>query len=358
MSKVERPWDVARILSRRDALKSCLLLPAGALTAGRLLTGCSDQASMVNGIPMTSPMGVTSAGGSGAPAMMPPAMMPKPMTMPPAQMPKPPMMPPTAPMMGTPMAGGPAMPMGMGGNGAMMPMMPGGAAGMGGMMDVAGPGVAWASGGTKSMMGNYPNPFKGDMGAMCKVYPTQTLGPCYADGPEVREDISDGKDGLPTRLSLMIVDSSCKPIPNASVDIWAAGPDGAYSDYAAGTICNPAGGSSTMGQMFGRGVQMSDEAGQLNFNTVFPGWYRGRTLHIHFTIRVQGRELTSQLYFDDMLVDEILSQGYYKPRGMRDTNNMRDGIFRSGGASADQVLFQTAKRPDGVLHAWKVISLG
>jgi protocatechuate 3,4-dioxygenase beta subunit len=114
-----------------------------------------------------------------------------------------------------------------------------------------------------------------------------------------------------------------------------------------------------MGEMFGRGVQMSDEGGRVEFDMVFPGWYRGRTLHVHFTVRIDGRQsLTSQLYFEDALTDEIHAQGLYKARGMRDTTNMRDGIFRSGGASPDQILFKTAKRPDGVLHAWKTLSIG
>jgi hypothetical protein len=74
---------------------------------------------------------------------------------------------------------------------------------------------------------------------------------------------------------------------------------------------------------------------------------------------VNGREaITSQLYFQDALVDEILAQGYYKARGKRDTTNERDGIFRSGNATPEQVLMETAKRPDGILHAWKVLSIG
>jgi protocatechuate 3,4-dioxygenase beta subunit len=233
-----------------------------------------------------------------------------------------------------------------------------GASGGGTMMPVvAGPDVAWATGGTKAMMFDHPDPFADAMGASCMVYPAQTLGPCYAREPMLRKDISDGMDGLPTRISLLVTDGDCKPVPNASVDIWAAGPDGSYSAYASGTICNP-GRMATTGQMFGRGVQMSDEGGRVNFDMVFPGWYRGRTLHIHFTIRMDGREyLTSQLYFDDTLVDEILAQGSYAARGRRDTTNQSDFIFRSGGATIERVVFQTAKRPDGSLHAWKVLTL-
>lgn len=58
--------------------------------------------------------------------------------------------------------------------------------------------VPWAAGGTKSMRGNYPELFTtGAMGATCVLYPPQTLGPCYAEMPGTREDISDGMTGLP-----------------------------------------------------------------------------------------------------------------------------------------------------------------
>jgi protocatechuate 3,4-dioxygenase beta subunit len=224
---------------------------------------------------------------------------------------------------------------------------------------VAGPGVMWATGGTAMMAADYPDPFEMGAGTSCRLYPAQTLGPCYADQPMMRQDISDGLDGLPTRVSFLVVEADgCTPIPGATVDIWHSGSQGIYSAYATGTTCNP-GDDDVMSDMFCRGVQAADETGRVNFSTVFPGWYRGRTLHIHFTVRMGNNEIvTSQLYFDDALVDEILAQGYYAARGMRDTTNQRDGIFRSGGATAEQVVMEHAKRPDGVLHLWKVLAVG
>jgi protocatechuate 3,4-dioxygenase beta subunit len=224
---------------------------------------------------------------------------------------------------------------------------------------VAGPGVMWATGGTAMLAPSYPDPFVMGAGTTCRLYPSQTLGPCYAEEPMMREDISDGLDGLPTRVSFLVVGADgCTPISDATVDIWHSGSQGIYSAYAMGTICNP-GSEDVRSDMFCRGVQAVDETGRVNFSTVFPGWYRGRTLHIHFTVRVGGREVvTSQLYFEDELVDEILAQGFYKARGMRDTTNQRDGIFASGGASPAQVVMEHAKRPDGVLHLWKVLAIG
>jgi protocatechuate 3,4-dioxygenase beta subunit len=241
----------------------------------------------------------------------------------------------------------------------------GGAAGAAGTQGavgsgVAGPGVMWATGGTKSIMGNYPDPFtSGSTGAACKVYPTQTIGPCYANMPAMRSDISDGLGGLPMRLSFLVVKANgCTPVPNATIDIWHSGSQGIYSAYATGTVCNP-GTNDVKSMMFCRGVQTSDESGRCDFSTVFPGWYKGRTIHIHFTVRLNGKEsVTSQIYFEDALVDEILAQGDYKARGKRDTTNATDTQFKTGGATPDQILFTTAKRPDGALHAWKVLQIG
>jgi protocatechuate 3,4-dioxygenase beta subunit len=227
------------------------------------------------------------------------------------------------------------------------------AAGSGSLM------MGWASGGTKSMMGGYPDPFMtAPTGAACNLYPTQTLGPCYMRMPAMREDISDGMSGLPLRLSFLVVRNGCTPIPNASVDIWHSGSSGIYSAYATGTICNPST-TNVMSETFCRGALLTDETGRVNFSTVFPGWYSGRSVHIHFTVRINGtEEVTSQLYFEDALTTEIQAQGDYKARGMRSTTNSNDSTFRSGGATPEQIIMATAKRPDGVLHAWKVLSIG
>jgi protocatechuate 3,4-dioxygenase beta subunit len=219
--------------------------------------------------------------------------------------------------------------------------------------------VPWASGGTKTMRGNYPDPFTtGAMGAMCMLYPEQTIGPCYAEMPPAREDISDGMTGLPLRLSFLVVRADgCTPIPNASIDIWHSGFNGVYSAFEQGTICNP-GTDDVLSKRYCRGVQVTDAAGKANFSTIFPGWYTGRAVHIHFTVRLNGREaITSQLYFEDALCDEILAQGEYASRGPRDTTNATDLIFFLSDGSPAQFTFSTAKRQDGAMHAWKVLSV-
>jgi protocatechuate 3,4-dioxygenase beta subunit len=216
--------------------------------------------------------------------------------------------------------------------------------------------LPWASGGTKSMQGNYPDPFAGGAtGVACALYPAQTLGPCYASPVMSREDISDGVTGLPVRMSFLVVESDgCTPVPNAEVDVWSAGSNGVYSQFASG-VCNPAR-ADVASLRYCRGKQNTNAQGRVDFSTVFPGWYSGRTIHIHFTVRVGGQAyITSQLYFEDALSEEILQQVDYKARGTRDTTNRTDSVLRNGDLA--EVVFETAKRADGVLHAWKVLSV-
>jgi len=180
-----------------------------------------------------------------------------------------------------------------------------------------------------------------------------TLGPCYAETVE-RKDISEGQKGLPVRLAFLVVDESCKPIEGATVDIWHTSPDGLYSGDDSVSMCTLDDAEAIASRWF-RGVQTTDAKGRVDFDSCFPGWYSGRTIHIHFTIRVNGAEyVTSQLFFDDALSDEVVStQPIYKDRGERDTTNENDSVV-----SADEAAnstFQTKQMPDGALLAWKTL---
>lgn len=226
----------------------------------------------------------------------------------------------------------------------------------GGSPDAGGGKVTWATGGTKSMRGNYPDPFtSGAPGAACVLYPSMTIGPCYAQSPARREDISDGLTGLPVRLSFLVVrGSTCTPVPNAEVDIWHTGSNGVYSAFASG-ICNPDR-LNVASQRFCRGTQLTNADGRTDFSTIFPGWYTGRSIHIHFTVRVGTRSyLTSQLFFEDTLNDEIMGTSEYVARGKRDTTNKSDNILR--GVDLSKVVLSWTQRSDGALHAWKVLQI-
>lgn len=211
----------------------------------------------------------------------------------------------------------------------------------------------WATGGTASMCGNYPDPFAGGLGETCELTCSSTLGPCYAETIE-RQDISEGQNGLPMRLVLKVVDVDCNPIAGAEVDVWHTSADGFYSGEDSVQQCT-LGDPEAIASRWMRGVQTTDEEGRVDFDTVFPGWYGGRTIHIHFQVRIGGTAyVTSQLFFDDALSDEIIaSEPVYSDRGPRDTTNAEDGVI--GGGDVGNVLLMTERQSDGAMLAWRAL---
>ena len=173
----------------------------------------------------------------------------------------------------------------------------------------------------------------------CVVTPEQTEGPYFVDErlnrSDIRSDPANGnvKEGVPLRLTVNVLRTdrnACAPLAGAVVDVWQCDALGVYSD-----VTDPR--FSTVGQKFLRGYQVTDAAGAARFLTVYPGWYEGRTVHIHFKIRTdpkasRGYDFTSQLYFDDALSDVVYARPPYAARGTRTARNADDRIFRSGGS--------------------------
>lgn len=173
------------------------------------------------------------------------------------------------------------------------------------------------------------------LGFDCVAKPEMTEGPFYfdtqLDRSDIRIDTSDGsvRNGVPLALTFAIskiADGACNPLPNAIVDIWHCDAQGAYSGYDR---------EGTGGQTFLRGFQRTDEYGEARFTTIYPGWYRGRTTHIHVKVRTgvddEAYEFTSQVYFDDAVSDEVFATEHYTRGSERDRNNDNDGIFGGGG---------------------------
>ena len=173
--------------------------------------------------------------------------------------------------------------------------------------------------------------------AGCVVRPQQTEGPYFVDArlnrADIRSDPATGaqKPGAPLDVVFRVSDLAggrCVPLAGAVVDVWHCDAQGAYSDVQDAV-------GDTRGQRFLRGYQVTDPAGLARFSTIYPGWYEGRAVHIHFKIRTapaaaRGREFTSQLYFDDALTEQVHAQAPYARRGRR-VPNERDGLFRRGG---------------------------
>jgi protocatechuate 3,4-dioxygenase beta subunit len=171
----------------------------------------------------------------------------------------------------------------------------------------------------------------------CVVAPELTEGPYYLDvnlqRSDIRPNTADGvaSEGAPLQLGWLVsqVDGDgCLPLEGAIVDVWHCDALGVYSGVQGST-----------GTDFLRGFQRTDASGAASFTTVYPGWYQGRAVHIHFKIRTDpdaeaGFEFTSQLFFDDALSAQVYSSGVYAAKGLPDQPNASDGIFnQSGGAT-------------------------
>jgi len=224
--------------------------------------------------------------------------------------------------------------------------------------DDSSPVTILAAGGTAAIAGAWPDPFaEGSPGPSCELTCSQTLGPCRADAP-VRRDITEERPGLPMRLSLLVVTGeSCAPVPDAEVEIWHTDANGVYSGQTPSNICNGNDPDATS-RSFMRGVQVSDAGGRVDFDSVYPGWYPGRTPHIHFQVRVGGQEIvTSQLYFDDDFSARVYpTHPDYTHRGAADTTNDRDGVIRSN-ANAAPFIPETKVTGEGGLLAWITLAL-
>lgn len=221
--------------------------------------------------------------------------------------------------------------------------------------------TGWASGGTAAMtdVASYPSPFMAIVDTACTPTCQMTLGPCHDDLAPEREDISEGQPGLPMRLGLRIVDESCAPVTDANVDIWHCDVDGVYSSETADDppFCTGADAEALAARWF-RGHQQTDANGVAWFSTCFPGWYSGRAIHIHLTVRRATREgdeyLTSQIAFEPSLIAEICgSHVDYADHGQPDTANTSDNVFPA--ATVDEYVVETARMTDGAMLAWKTI---
>jgi protocatechuate 3,4-dioxygenase beta subunit len=157
----------------------------------------------------------------------------------------------------------------------------------------------------------------------CVLTPELTEGPYYIAGEKVRRDIREGHRGTLLTLHLRVLNvASCSPIKGAAVDIWHADAAGNYSGF----------GSDTSSRTFMRGIQKTDANGLATFQTVYPGWYQGRTVHIHVKVHVGGSVVhTGQLFFPDTLTDAVYKKAPYTSRPNRTTRNAQDSIYVNGG---------------------------
>ena len=180
----------------------------------------------------------------------------------------------------------------------------------------------------------------------CVVAPELTEGPYYVnvnlERSDIRPNTGDGAvaEGAPLTLEWLVsqADSgACVPMPEVIVDVWHCDAQGVYSGV-----------SGNSGD-FLRGFQRTDTNGRAVFTTVYPGWYSGRAVHIHFKIRTDpdaaaGFEFTSQLFFPDDFSKSVYATGVYAQKGPQDVLNASDQIYNQSGG---QTLLSVAQDGDG-----------
>lgn len=154
-----------------------------------------------------------------------------------------------------------------------------------------------------------------DDAARCTRTAEETAGPFYFEVDRVRSDIREGRDGAPLRLGVRVRDlaKGCDPISNAVVDVWHCDATGSYSEP---------------GETYLRGLQVTNRDGIAEFTTIYPGWYPGRTVHIHAKVHLDKRTvLTTQFYFDDDFTDRVFSLEPYASDTGRDAFNDSDSLY-------------------------------
>jgi protocatechuate 3,4-dioxygenase beta subunit len=181
----------------------------------------------------------------------------------------------------------------------------------------------------------------------CVLTPEVTEGPYWIDTNLTRRDIREGRPGLPL-LAVFTVQNArtCEPIPGADVEIWHCDAAGEYSGFdSAGEGGappagppegggGPGGGTPTSDTRYLRGHQRADANGRARFLTVFPGWYTGRTPHIHLKVHVGGEVVhTGQVFFDERITRAVYRRAPYRGRGQYDTSHAEDSIFAQAGRS-------------------------
>ncbi len=222
--------------------------------------------------------------------------------------------------------------------------------------------VAWATAGTAILVGkDYGNPFAAGIGTACSIYESSTGGPCHATSDNlVRKDVSEALPGLPARLEFLLVDASCNPLSNATMEIWHCDTKGTYTGDIDGNnddFCTGGDAEAAASTAY-RGIQTADANGRVTFDTNFPGWYGGRATHIHFKITSGGTEyLTSQLFFDEALKAEIYDAqpNYEATSGQGYQTNANDQVIKGASLTIAEVTMSVAKQADGAMLAWKAI---
>ena len=180
--------------------------------------------------------------------------------------------------------------------------------------------------------------------AACAVTPTETVGPYPSLVDLFRSDIREGKSGTLLTLTIRVVNAAngCAAVPNANVEIWHVDASGDYSQYG-----------TQRTQTFLRGIQTTNNSGEVTFTTIYPGWYQGRATHIHVEVTMGGRSIkVTQIAFPEAINNTVHASGVYASRGANPILNQSDGIFADSLAS--ELVTPTGSVSGGYAAAFQV----
>jgi len=191
-----------------------------------------------------------------------------------------------------------------------------------------------------------------DSAATCEVATELTEGPYYFDVDSIRSDIREDQEGTLLRLGVRVRDAErCEPIENAIVDVWHCDALGIYSGFESSSEGSGGGGAPPSGEAppedgqqpgdagaggssrsddetYLRGAQATNSDGIVEFKTIYPGWYRGRTTHVHAKVHLDKATLLTTQFFTTKAMDDIVyaREPYSEDTG-RDTFNESDNIY-------------------------------
>lgn len=151
---------------------------------------------------------------------------------------------------------------------------------------------------------------------LCLLSPAVPEGPFYLNTGLIRQDITEGRPGVPVSMMFTVVNAECVPIPNAVVDVWHCDKDGIYSGF---------GSQGTAGQTFLRGMQVTDANGQVQFTTIYPGWYTGRLTHLHVKIHFNNNTyVTTNLFYPADINTVVYDDPLYASNGQNTVTVAQD----------------------------------
>ena len=190
--------------------------------------------------------------------------------------------------------------------------------------------------------------------AMCVLTPEGRTGPFPSPELIERRTIHEGFPGHPLRLGIRVVDGDWEPIPDAMVDIWHTDATGDYSAFEDGG----SGKDEAEGSTFCRGMQVTDADGIVEFQSIYPGWYEGRVLHIHASVWIDDERVhTTQLYFDEAYTAAVFETGVYAEFGQPDTGWADDRIIGDPTTDGSGIALAAAETDDG-LGTLGLVTLG